>query len=518
MKKIYLFLLFLMAAFASHAQTDYGLAVAGIRVTSSNASSITGYGISGTVSYAPATHTLTLMSATIDVTDLNICAIATDYDSRHDFKIRLLGNNYIKTNSDNIAIRINESAAFTIFSPGGNGTLDCQGMLFLDARKYITNECTMSYIKDCTLRVGEIWSDDYEECLTINNAQVTADAIDVGSDHNGQKSVTLIGCYLAYPYGGYFDCTGGVSVGYDESWYGRVEVRRGTLCGDVNGDGIVSSVDVTVLYNWLLNGSTSAMVCGDQDGDGIISSVDITVVYNILLGDTPSMVFNQYTVNGVTFRMIDVVGGTFMMGGPGIDNNPMTLPIHQVTLSSYSIGETEVTQELWQAVMGSNPSHFSGTNLPVESVSWNDCQTFITKLNQMTGKQFRLPTEAQWEFAARGGIKSNGYVYSGSDTCWDVGWSSINSNNMSHPVGTKKPNELGIYDMSGNVLEWCQDWYDNYTAYAQTDPTGSTDGPYPYRVMRGGGWWWNYYYCTVIDRFQFLPGNSNNYSGFRLAM
>ena len=162
-------------------------------------------------------------------------------------------------------------------------------------------------------------------------------------------------------------------------------------------------------------------------------------------------------------------------------------PVHQVTLSDYYIGETEVTQELWQAVMGSNPSSFTGSGLlPVEYVSWDDCQTFITKLNVLTGMQFRLPTEAEWEFAARGGNSSQGYKYSGSNNIDDVAWYGSNSNYNTHEVGTKAPNELGLYDMSGNVWEWCQDWYGSYSSSAQTNPTGPTSGSY--RVFRGGGW------------------------------
>ena len=197
----------------------------------------------------------------------------------------------------------------------------------------------------------------------------------------------------------------------------------------------------------------------------------------------------RFTVNGVSFDMVRVEGGTFRMGATSEQEDEAysnEKPVHSVTLSSYYIGKTEVTQALWQAVMGSNPSNFKGSNLPVECVSWNDCQEFIKKLNRLTGRNFRLPTEAEWEFACRGGNNSCGYKYSGSNKLGSVAWYIGNSGGKTHPVGTKAPNELGIYDMSGNVWEWCSDWYADYTSYSQTNPTGPQSGSY--RVIRGGCW------------------------------
>ena len=229
------------------------------------------------------------------------------------------------------------------------------------------------------------------------------------------------------------------------------------------------------------------------------------------------------TVNGVYFTMIAVEGGTFQMGatseqgGDAYDNE---YPVHSVTLSDYYVGETEVTQELWQAVMGSNPSNFIGyPQRPVEMVSWNDCQEFITQLNQLTGKNFRLPTEAEWEYAARGGNNSQGYKYSGSNTIGNVAWYYGNSNFQTHNVKTKSPNELGIYDMSGNVLEWCQDWFDSnyYSNSPQTNPTGPSSGSA--RVYRGGSC--NDYSakgCRVSDRSSGDPGNRYYYLGLRLCL
>ena len=227
----------------------------------------------------------------------------------------------------------------------------------------------------------------------------------------------------------------------------------------------------------------------------------------------------EITVNGVTFTMISVEGGSFVMGATseqGSDAYNDEKPAHQVTLNDFYIGKYEVTQELWTAVMGSNPSSFTGTNLPVESVSWDDCQTFISKLNELTGKTFRLPTEAEWEYAARGGNKSKGYKYSGSNTIDDVAWYSSNSSSKTHEVGTKAPNELGIYDMSGNVYEWCSDWYGSYSTSAQVDPTGPSTGSY--RVLRGGRWSNNARYCRVSNRGNDTPSNRYYGSGFRLVL
>lgn len=226
-----------------------------------------------------------------------------------------------------------------------------------------------------------------------------------------------------------------------------------------------------------------------------------------------------FTVNGVSFTMVVVEGGTFTMGGTseqGSDAYGDEKPTHSVTLSDYMIGETEVTQELWRAVMGSNPSYFSGTDLPVEKVSWNDCQTFITKLNQLTGKKFRLPTEAEWEYAARGGNKSRGYKYAGSNTLSDVAWYSNNSSSKTHPVKQKQANELGLYDMSGNVWEWCQDWFGTYSSSAQTNPTGPASGSY--RVYRGGSWYGSARYCRVSHRGSNTPTDYYSNLGLRLAL
>ena len=227
-----------------------------------------------------------------------------------------------------------------------------------------------------------------------------------------------------------------------------------------------------------------------------------------------------FTVGGVSFKMMPVEGGSFTMGSPDNDTdaNDDEKPQHAVTLSSFYMGETEVTQALWKAVMdGNNPSYFTGDdNLPVEKVSWDDCQTFIAKLNQMTGKTFRLPTEAEWEYAARGGKKPKGYEYAGSGNIDLVAWYDDNSESKTHPVGTKTKNDLGLYDMSGNVWEWCGDWYGSYSSEAQTNPTGPATGSY--RVYRGGSWFSFALYCRVSFRNYSTPSNRDDNLGLRLVL
>ena len=258
----------------------------------------------------------------------------------------------------------------------------------------------------------------------------------------------------------------------------------------------------------LLLGGVLVVSCGDDDNEE-----DVQTSSSDQNGGTPAFDGEDkvFTVNGVSFKMIAVKGGTFQMGSDDGYN-----AVHQVTLSDYYIGETEVTQELWSAVMGSNPSYFTGNmQRPVEWVSWNDCQTFISKLNQLTGETFRLPTEAQWEYAARGGNKSKGYTYSGSNVLDDVAWHEYNSGGITHPVKTKAPNELGIYYMTGNVYEWCSDWYGSYSSAAQTDPTGPSTGSY--RLIRGGSWGSDATYCRVASRGSSTPPLSYDFLGLRLA-
>jgi formylglycine-generating enzyme required for sulfatase activity len=219
------------------------------------------------------------------------------------------------------------------------------------------------------------------------------------------------------------------------------------------------------------------------------------------------------------FGMIFVEGGTFMMGCTEeqygyCHPDGREEPVHRVTLGSFYIGKYEVTQAQWELVTGSNPSHRTGANLPVDNVNWYDAQEFISKLNEQTGRHFRLPTEAEWEFAARGGNKSRGYIFSGSNNLNRVGW--FNDNAMrAQPVGRRQPNELGIYDMSGNVNEWVYDWSEPYCSEAKINPTGPSDGTV--RVIRGGAWFGQRRLSRVSSRMGISPELRWHFVGFRLA-
>ena len=292
---------------------------------------------------------------------------------------------------------------------------------------------------------------------------------------------------------------------------------------DVNSDFSVDVADIAAVIDVMATGDVN--LNADVNKDNTVDVADIATIIDIMAGkDSSSGETKTYNVNGVTFTMIGVEGGTFQMGSDDSDAYGKEKPVHQVTLSSFSIGQTEVTQELWEAVMGSNPSNFKGPKRPVETVSWNDCQIFITMLNTLTGQQFRLPTEAEWEFAARGGNKSQGYKYSGSNIIGDVAWYWDNIPSQTEgdtgygtqPVATKQANELGIYDMSGNVYEWCNDWFGHYSSDAQTNPTGPTSDIH--RVYRGGGYHTNASDCRVSSRDFYTPFSPLNFLGLRLAL
>ena len=281
----------------------------------------------------------------------------------------------------------------------------------------------------------------------------------------------------------------------------------------------VGSVEKNRTYVLVLN--QMGMSSNPADVSTTVSTVSVSPVQ---VPAVPSNTISDDAItipvkDGICIEMVKVEGGTFMMGATSEMKNPNSneKPVHQVTLTNdYYMGKYEVTQALWQAVMGSNPSEYKGDNFPVETVSWNDCQKFISKLNSLTGRMFRLPTEAEWEYAARGGKESRGYQYSGSSNISDVAWYDENSGSKTHPVGTKQANELGIYDMTGNVWEWCSDWYSSYSSSSQTNPTGSDSGSA--RVSRGGGWFNDASYCRLSVRFYYTPDFRLDILGLRLAL
>ena len=313
-----------------------------------------------------------------------------------------------------------------------------------------------------------------------------------------------------------------------QEWYWVEDQNAWALSTEFSADRIpeVESTYSSALVMLLLDCSTVLEEEFGQLQFAANSFIERMQNYN----SAPDTIPGQYIVNGVAFQMVDVEGGTFKMG---VDSAAVLvgsadideLPAHDVTVSSFSIAETEVTQELWQAVMGTNPSNFADDpKRPVEQVSWEDCQMFITRLNELTGQNFRLPTEAEWEFAARGGNLANGTLYSGGEIIEDVAWYFTNSyavgsedpNFGTHVVATKQANELGLYDMSGNVFEWCIDWYGDYDEQPQTDPAGPEMGAR--RVIRGGSWYSINRYCRITSRNSEAPTNKGYNLGFRLAL
>ena len=265
---------------------------------------------------------------------------------------------------------------------------------------------------------------------------------------------------------------------------------------------------------WILEDKNAELLdrIGDKNADNNVAVEEAPELVkqkdNILPSSENTKTF---TINGQSFKMIFVEGGTFKMGhGSGYDVYGYDMPIQAATVNSYYIGETEVTQELWKAIMPKNPSYFKNKKYPVHRVSYTDVLKFIEKLNHKTGQNFRLPTEQEWEYAARGGKKSNDYKYSGSDNPNDVAWYSNDETHKAGPqvVKTKKPNELGIYDMSGNVYEFCSDEWIGYEkgVAIKTDKN--------YHTVRGGSWIMGFGWCYVWSR----ADEANSSPGFRLAL
>lgn len=247
---------------------------------------------------------------------------------------------------------------------------------------------------------------------------------------------------------------------------------------------------------------------------------DDKTILNISGTNTIKYIGNNPIIKKLTDNMVYVEGGAFTMGATPEQGREAEIDersAHNVNLSSFYIGRFEVTQEEWETVMGNNPSYHKGPKRPVENVSWNDCQAFLRKLNGMTGKSFRLPTEAEWEYAARGGKFSKGYKYIGGENVESFAWYDGNSNNVTHPVGQKSPNELGLYDMSGNVCEWCGDIYESvYPCKFLNNPTGASSGQS--RVLRGGSFHSGTRHCRVSYRNYCPPYSRNSNIGLRLVL
>ena len=287
---------------------------------------------------------------------------------------------------------------------------------------------------------------------------------------------------------------------------------------DVNHDGEVTVSDINAIINVIFDGIHVS--AADVNNDGEVSIADISRVLNAILGEANGAGELTFTVDKVPFKMIKVDGGTFMMGSNSGSSNEK--PVHEVTLSPYYIGETEVTQALWKAAGCINRSYYKNSRLPIHDVMWVECQEFIRRLNVLTGYRFSLPTEAQWEFAARGGNESKGYLYAGSDDIGSVAWYHDNSNvdgKWIHEVATKQPNELGIYDMSGNAVEWCVDRYYSYSAAAQIDPAWpGVEDDSDDCVTRGGSCFTAANQCRVTARDFCWNELREVHNGLRLAL
>ena len=324
----------------------------------------------------------------------------------------------------------------------------------------------------------------------------------------------------------------------NEEW--SISGTTATLTADYSWSGEIVSIamEVSEDEDFANANSFEASVSGNSLAVTATGLKAETKYYYRIIIDTGSVTFESetrtfetlktifsLTVNGVIFEMVYVEGGTFDMGATmeqGSDANDDEYPVHSVTLEGYYIGKYEVTQGLWLAVMGSWPgtapinSWGVGANYPAYYICWNDCQEFVSRLNSLTGRTFRLPTEAEWEYAARGGNKSRHYKYSGSGNIGYVAWYYKNSGSTTHAVGTQTANELGIYDMSGNVCEWCSDWYGGYSAGSQTNPQGPSSGSA--RVLRGGSWSDYARYCRVSYRYCGDPYDSYDGGGLRLVL
>lgn len=513
MKKLFLLCLALVAALGANAQVT----VCGV-YPDENGRFDSPYIKSGSVTWNEASHTLTLYNAVIEYSSNNPQDGIRPIRVTSDATIVVQGNCRLAT-TGHVVIAIDSYNSKNVIIKG-NGTLSTYSSwidIFLVVAHLTIQDITLNTVKGIANN-----AEGNGVALTFDNVQATI----MGEVARIGDGITFNNCAITYPEDAYLEPSSyGYSIycGNHQSPDKIIISRTGGLKGDVNGDGEINIADVNVIITMIL-GDGGSYTSADVNGDGEINIADVNAIINIILGSDAStpVGIETFTVRGVEFKMVKVDGGTFTMGATpeqGDDAYNSEKPAHQVTLSSYSIGQTEVTQELWTAVMGYNWSHFTGDMLlPADQLSWSECQEFITKLNQLTGKTFRMPTEAEWEYAARGGKQSKGYKYAGSNNIDEVAWyDDGNSPQGTKPVATKKPNELGIYDMSGNVMEWCSDWYGSYSSDAQIDPVGPETGTD--RVTRGGCYDFSLpRMCRVSSRRYYSPTFEAPANGLRLAL
>ena len=472
---------------------------------------------SGSVTWNATSKTLTLNNAVVEYSSNNPQDGIRPLRVTSDATIVVHGNCRL-TSTGHVAIAIDSYNSKNV-TIKGDGTLITSSNwidIFLVVARLTIKDITLNTVKGIANN-----AEGNGIALTFDNVQATI----MGEVARIGEGITFNNCAITYPKDAYIEQSSyGYSIycGNHQSPDKIIISRSGGIKGDVNYDGEVNIADVNAVINVIL-GDGGNITAADVNDDDEVNIADVNVIINIILGDgsTP-MVIETFTANGVEFKMVKVDGGTFTMGATpeqGDDAYSSEKPAHQVTLSSYRIGQTEVTQELWTAVMGYNWSHFTGDmNLPADQLSWSECQEFITKLNQLTGKTFRMPTEAEWEYAARGGKQSKGYKYAGSNNIDEVAWyDDGNSPCATKPVATKKPNELGLYDMSGNVMEWCSDWYGPYSSEAQIDPVGPETGTD--RITRGGCYSFSLpRMCRVSARRYYSPTFEAPANGLRLAL
>lgn len=343
--------------------------------------------------------------------------------------------------------------------------------------------------------------------ITLSKEAKTALASTMGKEATNQNSVNSQNVKF---FGKVVDVNGEPIIGAAIKENGTDNWAITDMEGNFFIDAKSPTVTITVLYvGW--QSKQVELTAGHKE--------QITLIENKKKESETANSISIPVKDGINIEMIKVEAGTFMMGATKEVKEPykIELPAHEVLLTEdYYIGKYEVTQALWNVVMDSKYSTNDGDLLPKNYVSWNDCQEFIEKLNKITGLKFRLPTEAEWEYAARGGKKSKRYLYSGSNNVLDVAWYDGNSSNKRHPVGTKQANELGFFDMGGNVSEWCQDLWGQYQNDSQINPLGSSAGTK--HVLRGGNYFFDIRICYLSYRMFAESNYKDAFNGFRLAL